>query len=203
MFLNNSWISLEFLKTFIKVYVRQVFVNVRSEEVLFFPDIMSDRFWKIIFSPVVDVDIFIYSLVYSAITVHNAATVIFCQRSIFIFHKLPSTFQYVKDCNWLNYNSFLSQFCKNVDRKTEISQQWQCGTLNSPRSVLKNSSEEVYTCTTETAHLPSNNHFTKDVNQFTEHVNLTALSSNKNTFITKHLKRATFVGWEAPTHKDI
>ena len=29
MFLNNNWILLEFLKTFIKVYVRQVFVNVR------------------------------------------------------------------------------------------------------------------------------------------------------------------------------
>ena len=28
MFLNNNWILLEFLKTFIKVYVRQVFVNV-------------------------------------------------------------------------------------------------------------------------------------------------------------------------------
>ena len=29
MFLNNNWILLEFLKTFIKVYVRQVFVVVR------------------------------------------------------------------------------------------------------------------------------------------------------------------------------
>ena len=30
MFLNNNWILLEFLKTFIKVYVRLVFVNVRQ-----------------------------------------------------------------------------------------------------------------------------------------------------------------------------
>ena len=29
MFLNNNWILLEFLKTFIKVYALQVFVNVR------------------------------------------------------------------------------------------------------------------------------------------------------------------------------
>ena len=45
MFLNNNWILLEFLKT--KVYVRQVFVD----GILFFPDIMSDRLWKIICNP--------------------------------------------------------------------------------------------------------------------------------------------------------
>ena len=28
MFLNNNWILLEFLKTFSKVYIQQVFVNV-------------------------------------------------------------------------------------------------------------------------------------------------------------------------------
>ena len=49
MFLNNNWILLEFLKTFIKVYVWQVFVNV-WQNFIFFLDIMSDRFWKIICS---------------------------------------------------------------------------------------------------------------------------------------------------------
>ena len=49
MFLNNNRILLKFLEKFIKVYDREVLVNVRQNFV--FPDIMSDRFCKIICSP--------------------------------------------------------------------------------------------------------------------------------------------------------
>ena len=49
MFLNNNRILLKFLEKFTKVYDREVLVNVRQNFV--FPDIMSDRFCKIICSP--------------------------------------------------------------------------------------------------------------------------------------------------------